>query len=581
MHNNTIRKIYLSLAACVAIVLVRAQNQQPNILWITCEDISPYISAYGDEIVKTPHIDQLATEGIRYTRAYTTAGVCAPSRSAIITGMYQTSIGTQHMRTLTPPQMAKYMPVPAYSAVLPEYVKCFPEYLRKAGYYCTNNEKQDYQFEAPVTVWDENGPAASYRNRPSGKPFFAVFNFMITHESQLFSRKDSLLVKPEDVAVPAIYPDTRTVRNDIARLFSNIEMMDRQVGTLIKMLKDDGLYDNTIIFFYSDHGGALPWMKREILERGTHIPLIVRMPGAQDAGTINNELVSAVDFAPTVLSLAGVKIPAHMQGQPFLGAQKTRTPRKYVFAARDRMDTEYDRVRMVRDGQYRYLYNYMPQQAYYQNIEYRLGIPMMQELIKLKEEGKLEGAANMWFNTKPVEELYDVANDPFELNNLATDPQYASKLEELRATMQTWIKKTGDMGSIPEKEMIQKMWQGGSEPPVTIPPQVITVKGGVKLACATKGASIGYRIVKAGDTDVPQMHTVTSWDAVILRNQNINGTQIKVAPVWRVYDGETIALEKDDKLYVNAQRIGYKPAHVEYADGKALSGKQVTLATNQ
>ena len=168
------------LLSCIFCSLhIIAQNKKsarPNILWITCEDISPFISCYGDKIVKTPNIDQLAKEGIRYTHVYTTAGVCAPSRSAIITGMYQTSIGTQHMRTGGDP---KYQPVPSYSAVIPEYVKCFPEYLRMNGYYCTNNEKQDYQFTAPVTVWDENGPAASYRNRPAGKPFFAVFNFMI------------------------------------------------------------------------------------------------------------------------------------------------------------------------------------------------------------------------------------------------------------------------------------------------------------------------------------------------------------------------------------------------------------------
>jgi arylsulfatase A-like enzyme len=345
------RKLLLCCVVLISFLFLQAQQKsRPNILWITCEDISPFISAYGDKVVKTPNIDQLAKEGVRYTHVYTTAGVCAPSRSAIITGMYQTSIGTQHMRTLTPPQMAKYMPVPAYSAVIPDYVKCFPEYLRKAGYYCTNNEKQDYQFIAPVTVWDENGPTASYRNRPADKPFFSVFNFMITHESQLFSRKDSLLVDPNAVAVPPYYPDTKTVRQDMAHLFTHIEMMDQQVGELISMLKEDGLYDNTIIFFYSDHGGALPWMKREVLERGTHIPFIIRFPGAKTRGTTNEELISGVDFAPTVLSLAGVKIPSHMQGQAFLGAQKAKTPHKYVFAARDRMDTEYDRVRMVRDN---------------------------------------------------------------------------------------------------------------------------------------------------------------------------------------------------------------------------------------
>jgi arylsulfatase A-like enzyme len=579
MFQNACIKTFLCAVVCMTFLTAHAQQQKPNILWITCEDISPLISAYGDQVVKTPNIDQLAKEGVRYTHAYTTAGVCAPSRSAIITGMYQTSIGAQHMRTLTPPQMARFMPVPAYSVVIPDYVKCFPEYLRKAGYYCTNNEKQDYQFVAPVTVWDENGPAASYRNRPADKPFFSVFNFMITHESQLFSRKDSLLVNPDNVTVPSYYPDTKTVRHDMARLFTNIEMMDRQVGELIRMLKEDGLYDNTIIFFYSDHGGALPRMKREVLERGTHIPFIIRFPGAKMGGATNKELISAVDFAPTVLSLAGVKIPSHMQGQAFLGTQKVKTPRKYVFAARDRMDTEYDRVRMVRDGRYRYLYNYMPDQPYYQKIEYRLSIPMMQEILKLKEEGKLNAAQMSWFKTKPVEELYDVEVDPFELNNLADDPKYKAKLLELRTAFQKWTKAVGDMGSMPEKEMVKQMWNDGDEPPATEMPQVIQTSGGVKLTCNTKGASIGYRVVKGSEKEQSQLHTVTSWDMIIMTNAKKNGDKIAAAPVWQVYNGETIQLAKGETLQVNAMRIGYKPAIIDYRDGKIIPAKQSVVST--
>lgn len=375
-------KTFLLPIFCAAFFGAAAQ-QKPNILWITCEDISPYIGAYGDKVVKTPNIDRLAKEGVRYTSVYTTAGVCAPSRSAIITGMYQTSVGTQHMRTLSAggASAKKDSLIAPYSVVIPDYVKCFPEYLRKAGYYCTNNKKQDYQFIAPVTVWDENSTMASYRNRPLGKPFFSIFNFGITHESQLFGRKDSLLVKEEAVNVPPIYPDTKTVRHDIARLLTNIQRMDEEVGELLTQLKDDGLYDSTIIFFYSDHGGALPWMKREVLERGTHIPFIIRFPGRKNGGTTNNNLINGVDFAPTVLSLAGINIPSHLQGKAFLGSQKAAVPRKYVFAARDRMDERYDRVRRVRDKRFEYLYNYMPELPYYQDISYRLQVPMMKEFV--------------------------------------------------------------------------------------------------------------------------------------------------------------------------------------------------------
>jgi N-sulfoglucosamine sulfohydrolase len=540
---------------------------KPNIIWIVCEDISPYIGAYGDSEVKTPNIDGLAREGIRYTHAYTTAGVSAPSRSSIITGMYPMSIGTQHMRTGGDP---KYQPVPPYSAVIPEYVKCFPEFLRSAGYYCTNNEKQDYQFIPPVTVWDENGPAASFRNRPDGKPFFSVFNFFITHESQLFSRHDSLIVDPDNVSVPLIYPNTKTVRNDIARMLTNIERMDSEVGELLEMLKADDLYGNTIIFFYSDHGGTLPWMKREILERGTHIPLIIRLQGSANAGSINNDLISAVDFAPTVLSLAGISVPSYMQGQAFLGRQKAAMPRKYVFAARDRMDTEYDRVRMVRDQNFRYLYNYYPEKPYYQNIEYRLGIPMMKELLSLRDDGKLDTIQAKWFAVKPVEELYDVRNDPYETHNLAADPGYKDKLNELRGVFKEWSDKMGDLSDISEKEMIHQMWNGNKEAPSTAAPLCTKTDDGILINCATKGASIGYRIIRPGESGKSVSHIVRTWDYGFASGAIKNGTKRIASPVWSVYRGKAIHLEKSDTLQVNAMRIGYKPSVINYIDGKVI-----------
>ncbi len=543
--------------------LIGQNNSKPNILWITCEDISPYLGAYGYDI-QTPNIDRLAKEGVRYKKAYTTAGVCAPSRSAMITGMYQTSIGTQHMRTIGDP---RFQPVPSYSAVIPDYVKCFPEYLRKAGYFCTNNEKQDYQFIAPVTVWDENGPAASFRHRPDHKPFFSVFNFGITHESQLFSRTDSLLIDPEHVTVPPIYPDTKTVRHDIARLLTNIENMDRQVGELLNMLVQDGLYDHTIIFFFSDHGGALPWMKREILERGTHIPFIIRYPHAEHAGETNNDLVSAVDFAPSALSLAGVSIPKHMQGQSFLGSQKSVKPRKYVFAARDRMDTEYDRVRMVRDQEYRYIFNYMPDKPNYQNIEYRLGIPMMKDILFMRDHQKLDSNQMHWFRTKPVEELYNVDQDPYELNNLASNPRYQSKLNELRTVFKQWTLQYGDLGSMTEKAMIRKMWNGTDAPPITADAMIDHLSNGLKLTCTTKGASIGYRIKSTYEKPVTQ--TVQSWDMGFAFGRK-NGINQTISPSWNVYQGENIQLNKGDTLIVKSMRIGYTESIVKYIDGKTI-----------
>jgi len=555
------------LAVLIPSATVHAQHdaEKPNILWVVCEDISPFLSCFGNELVNTPNLDQLAREGIRFTNVYTTAGVCAPSRSSIITGMYQTSIGTQHMRTLNGRAGAKFSPVQDYSAVIPEYVKCFPEILRMNGYYCTNNEKQDYQFVPPVTVWDENSPAASWRNRPSDKPFFSVFNFFITHESQLFMRdKESLLVDTNRVTVPPYYPDTRIVRHDLSRLFSNIERMDTQVGEIIQMLKEDGLYDNTIIFFYSDHGGALPWMKREVLERGIHIPLIIRFPHARSGGTVNEELVSSVDFAPTVLSLAGIKIPTYLQGQAFLGTQKSSVPRRYIYAARDRMDTEYDRVRAVHDRQFEYLYNYHPEKPYYQDIEYRLSVPMMKQFLQLKNEGKLNAVQMSWFESKPVEELYDVVQDPDELHNLVSDPEYKDKLAELRTAFRVWTEKVGDMGSIPEKEMIARWWKGKTEPPATDTPGIIKTADGIRITCKTKGASIGYRIVKRGESS-EAMHTITSWDARMLFNPSLkNGQKIVAVPSWQVYQGEAIKLNIGDTLMVKALRIGFREADLEF-----------------
>ncbi len=556
-----------AIALCSLLMLQAvAQPQatkQPNILWVVCEDISPYLGCYGNTQISTPNLDALAAQGIRYTHAYTTAGVCAPSRSALITGMYQTSIGTQHMRTINGAAGAKYSPVADYSAVVPAYVKCFPEYLRQNGYYCTNNEKQDYQFEAPVTTWDENGPAASWRNRPQGKPFFAVFNLFITHESQLFMReKDSLLTNPDSLTVPPFYPDTKTVRRGIARLYSNIQIMDGQVGQLLAMLKADGLYDNTIIFFYSDHGGALPWMKREVLERGIHIPLIIKMPGAQGAGTVNSSMVSSIDFAPTVLSLAGINIPAYMQGQAFMGPQK-KAPRTYIFAGRDRMDTEYDRVRAVRSLHFEYLYNYMPQKPYYQDIEYRKSIPMMREILVLRDAGKLNNFQAAWFKTKPVEELYDMDNDPNQLHNLAANPKYAATLKQLRAAFTNWTNKVGDMAAISEKDMIKKWWHGLSTPPQTDTPLIAATSHGLSISCATKGASIGYRVITPGAAPMP-LHTVTTWDFGALFNPAVNNKQVQAAPVWQVYTGQPITLHPGDTLRVNAMRIGYKAAQANY-----------------
>ena len=278
----------LYLVALVCFQITQGQSPiKPNIVWIVCEDISPTLPSYGDMTAKTPSIDNLAKEAMVFENAFATVGVCAPSRSAIITGMYPTHIGTMHMRTgmdVASWGKRKYKkdipvadingtPIIQYSAVIPAEVKCFPEYLRAEGYFCTNNQKTDYQFAAPVTAWDQNNNKAHWKNRPENTPFFSVFNIELTHESKLWKHHNlPLTVKPETVPVPPYLVDSEISRNTIARNYSNIELMDAKVGELIQELKEAGLYDNTIIFFYSDHGGPLPRQKREILDSGLKVP---------------------------------------------------------------------------------------------------------------------------------------------------------------------------------------------------------------------------------------------------------------------------------------------------------------------
>lgn len=475
---------------------------KPNILWLSCEDITPTLGCYGDSAANTPNIDGLAAEGIRYTNAYSVAGVCAPSRCAIITGMYPTSIGGHNMRTTHIGRYAKEHGMPSgYSIVPPPEVKCFSEYLRATGYYCTNNNKTDYQFAAPITAWDESSVKAHYRNRKDGQPFFAIFNFITTHESRIWTQGgEPLLSDYEKVPIPPYYPEHPVIRRDVARKYSNIAEMDRQVGLMLDELKKEGLLDKTVIFFFSDHGGMLPRQKRELYDSGLKIPLIIRYPNAKFAGTVTDELVSFVDFAPTVLSIAGIKIPDYLQGQAFLGPQKAE-PRDYIFGARDRMDNEHDMVRAVRDKRFKYLKNYMPELPFVQNIEYRKQMPMMNLLLKYDSLGLFQGVQKLWWrDSKPDEELYDTEKDPYEFHNLAEDPDYQDKLIEMRSALKDFQDAYGDLGFIPEVELFRQMWPNGKQPS-TSPVQFEVGEQKIAISCSTKGASIAYQANREIGTD--------------------------------------------------------------------------------
>jgi len=516
-------------------IIISEFPDRPNIVWIVCEDLSPeHLETYGGTGGKTPFLNALAVESVQYNQVFATAGVCSPSRAALITGAYQTSIGAMHMRTLAPSAAAgdAYPPgFKGYSTVLPEGMKTYPELLRMAGYYTTNNVKEDYQFRSPVTMWDESSNKAHYRNRTDpNQPFFSIYNFTISHESQVWMRdKEELLVDPKDVKVPPVYPDDSLSRHVLARFITNAMRMDMQVGEVIAQLKEDGLYENTIIFFYSDHGDGMPYYKRELYDRGLRAPLLIKAPFLE-AGSKSEELISFVDFAPTLLSLAGVTIPGSMQGQAFLGPQKAENPRKYSFAARDRVDSEYDRVRAVTDGRFKYIRNYMPEKPNYQNVQYRLQNPLMVHLLELNEKGQLNENQARWFApNKPNEELYDTQSDPWEFKNLAGNPEFAEKLAELRKAHEDWITEYGDMGALNEMEMVRNWWGGKDEVPTTEPAQVIYESGKVSLSSATSSASIGYRKSKN-----------ESW-------------KVYVAP----FDGSL-----GDSLYVNAHRIGFEPSEI-------------------
>ena len=350
----------------------------------------------------------------------------------------------------------------------------YTEYLRAAGYYTTNNSKTDYQFKSPITAWDENGRDAHWKNRPEGMPFFSIFNSTTTHESQVWDRtNDPVVIPPERVLLPPYYPDTLKVRWDVARVYSNVAVMDREVGELLAELEEAGLADDTIVIWYSDHGGPLPRQKRLILDSGLHVPFIMRFPGGAHAGTVNDDLASFVDIPATILSLAGVKVPEYMQGRPFWGEQKA-PPREYIYAARDRLDAQYDASRAVRDKRFKYIRNFKPEGSAYLDVQYRTQMGIMQELLRMRDEGTLDPVQARWFR-QPMEpeELYDTVADPHEVHDLARDPAYAGVVERMSGALDEWLERIGDDPLRPETELVESMWPGGVQPKTAAPGRLV------------------------------------------------------------------------------------------------------------
>ena len=449
-RRDFLRQASLGLAAGAltampwAEALANSRGQRPNILWIVSEDNDPFLGCYGDPNATTPNIDQLAREGVVYENVVSNAPVCAPARFSIITGTYAPRMGTMHMRS---------------RFRIPEEFRFFPQYLRAAGYYCTNNAKEDYNTPKPEGVWDESSHKAHYKNRKPGQPFFAVFNIALSHEHMIHFHelKDPELLehKPEDMILPPYHPDLPEIRLCWANYYDAVTAMDRRVGELLRELEEAGLADDTIVFYYSDNGGVLPRSKRFLYESGTHVPMIVRFPkkyqhlAPAPPGSRVKELVQFVDLAPTVLSLAGLRKPPQMQGRAFLGPYREPEP-EFVFCYRDRMDERYDLMRSVRDRQFLYIRNYYPHLIYGQHIWYLWRSPATRAWERAYREGRCNAVQSRFWEPKPTEELYDVQADPHNVRNLANDPKYAPVLKRMRQALRSWVRENRDAGFLPE-----------------------------------------------------------------------------------------------------------------------------------
>lgn len=427
-------------------------KQRPNILWITSEDNGPELGCYGDTFADSPNIDALAAKGMRYQNCWSNAPVCAPARTTIISGIFPTSLGGQHMRS---------------QVKLPPMAKLYPEYFHEMGYYCTNNSKEDYNLYTPEDLWDDSSNRAHWRNRKPGQPFFAVFNFTISHESKLRTRPHDAIHPADEVTVPPYHPDTPEVRQDWAQYYDRVSEMDQEVGRILEQLKDDQLDDNTIVFYYGDHGSGMPRGKRWLYQSGLRVPLIVHIPeryqdlvdGQYASGSSSERLVSFVDLVPTVLSLTGTKPPAYLQGKAFLGEFATEEP-KYIYGFRDRMDERYDMSRAIRDERFMYIRNFYPQRPQGAYLDYMFQTPTTRVWKQLFDDGKLDAAQNFFWQPKPSEELYDIQADPHQVTNLADAGEHSTTLARFRDALKDWMLDTKDVGLMPEGLMLERAGDG-------------------------------------------------------------------------------------------------------------------------
>lgn len=436
--------LLITLFSCLT-----AGEQRPNILWITSEDNSPMLGCYGDEFARTPALDKLASEGFLYTHAYANAPVCAPARNTIASGIYASAGGHSNMRSF-------------YDRGAD--VAFHAEVMRPLGYYCTNAYKTDYNTNVNGSIWDDNGKKAHYKNAPEGQPWFAIFNLTVSHESRIHKQfpESELTFDKKTVPIAPYHPRTDDMTHDWAQYYQRVEQMDTQVGDLLKELEESGMAENTIVFYYGDHGGVLARSKRYVYETGTRVPFIVRIPKkykklwpAKKPNSEVNRLISFADLYPTLMNIVGGDKPERLQGQAFLGEDIGDGP-EYVYMFRDRMDEWYDMCRAVRSQKYRYIRNYMPHRIYGMHLEFLFRAKSIQSWEKAYLAGECNAVQSAFWQTKPCEELYDTENDPWEINNLADDPQYASVLNDMRDANKAWLKKIKDTGFLSEDERLMR-----------------------------------------------------------------------------------------------------------------------------
>nr|WP_281503837.1 sulfatase [Arenibacter sp. F26102] len=440
-------------------------EQPPNIVWITSEDNSKhYQKLFDDNGIPTPNIESLAKEGLIFSRAFSNAPVCSVARSAIISGCYGPRIGAQFHR--------KMALVP-----MPDSLKMFPAYLRQAGYYTTNNSKEDYNIIKGADVWDESSKKASWKNRAEKQPFFHVFNIGVSHESSMHFTTEGMdtIASETDInsfKIQPNHPNTDVFKYTNALYRDKIREMDRQVGEIVKELKEDGRLDDTFIFYFGDHGGVLPGSKGYLYETGLHVPMVVHVPKnyrhlvKNQIGSTTNGFVSFIDLAPTILNLAGINIPKEIDGTAFLGKDIESgelNSRDETYSYADRFDEKYDMVRAVRKGKYKYIRSYQPFNYDGLMNNYRYKQLAYQEWQSLYNDGKLDELQSAFFEKRAPEMLFDIDADPYETKNLADDPAYSSTLISMREKLAIWVKGMPDLSFYPEHFLIEKAFENPVE----------------------------------------------------------------------------------------------------------------------